>query len=215
MNNNRGATTALVWAFAGLSAAMMFGGSVLLLTAAFRDLAFALGIGGLLVPGVRGLTAALGARGLLGAIGPLGPAAAVATVAIAGLYAYLVGIKGTKDKSGGWHPAWMKGTFWERDIDEVLFGKGPSGTSGVSFAAPRNPKADFERQEAEAKKRNDHLIDETWKAILWLGKQLDITVNFDGKTMARAVSKEQAKAASGPVGRSPARFNSAMTPAQP
>lgn len=227
MDRNKGLVKDLVLGFAGLSAAMAFGGSVLLLKAGFQGLGLLFSFGGTLLKCVTGLSIAL-ESGTAGA--GLAGSATAAAAAIAPLVAGLVTLGGLAAGfdilrhlptflGGKADPSWQwfqKHELGGRSLTDVIAGR---NGHGLSFAAPKNPRNEFERQEVSAKKRNDDLIHEIKDGLHSLAEAFEkwsgMTVVMDNKAVGRIVSKQQAKDAGGPAGRSPAPFNSRLSPAQP
>lgn len=195
------ATDALI----GLSAALLFGGTVKLLTSAFGGLAGALsfsgvgGVGGAV--GIRAVAASLGMGGLAGAIIGIGAAVGLTIKGISAWRKYndetmkhlrvpnSAAPDGfpkpiSPDKS---HPSNGKLGPWGQWIHDHLGGNAATkgGAPVKRFSKPYDPYANFGRAPLVNTGKNDKV-------------SLNTTINIDGRKVAEVVSMHQARAASRP-----------------
>jgi hypothetical protein len=192
------ATKILAVSFLSLSAAMAFGGTVLLLTAAFRGLWLVLQFGtlggaGQLLGLAKGFTAIGGGLGSL--IGLLGKAGLAGAAAAAGFgIGKLINSLGPDGDLGGW--------IGSRLYDLTHPNEGAPDAHGF---VPRRKGGGSA----------DHWADDAGSPFVKPGSGRPVTVhtqiNMDGRKVADAVTSHQARSLSAPLGG--ANFDGSLTPA--
>jgi len=183
------ATKALVIGFAGLSAAMAIGGTIIATTAAFKGLGMAITFGGGLAKSLLGVSTGIGTLAKTVMTNPY-----VLAILSGGAIGYAVGTYANgkideyvKDKTGGRNSSlgdWLYDKTHVTDINDPNFGKFHLG--GSPYIASRGGGA----------------------------VQVTTQIHMDGRKVAEAVSSHQAKAASRP-GAGISGFDTRIHPLQP
>ena len=183
----------LSYAFLGLSAAMAIGGTVMLLTSAFRGLAFALsftglgGVGG--AAGIRGIAAAIGGVGISGTL--LGGLGALAVTV--GAMAYILTKMDSGDVDPKNHPGMRfqhtgHGGYWavDRNLSQEHAGQHWKHGSRAGGGTWENDSVAIDV--------SMHIVPRTNSPV-----QVTTHLHMDGKKIATAVTQHQSRAAQRPT----------------
>lgn len=208
--DNEGKAKALTYAFIGLSGAMLLGGSLKLMTAAFGGLGLVLG------PAVAAIGGAAGRVGLVAAIGALASPAGIAAAALGTLAAAAYAFRGMKQ---GEVDASRMAASVPAQLTGDAAARVPGALGGVANPKPLpKPKYEFwhkdslfgkmfgstptDRSTEGLRPLSPTIMPREGSPFVPSGRstvvESHVQVNVDGRKMAEAVSREQSREQSRP-----------------